>query len=170
LHMEGHSFEKPASLELEDVGGVTGIIDEAGVYLSPACLWYPDTPGSLAAFTVTVTTPEGYEAVTLGALISRRSVDGKTYTTWEEKNVSEGCDLVAGRYTVTSVNHNGIDIYAYFFPEEQGLVETYVNATKRYLDMYQKLLGDYPYKKLLSWKISSRQDTECLRLPCWGIA
>lgn len=144
---EGHLFEKPASLELEDVGGVTGIIDEAGVYLSPACLWYPDTPGSLAAFTVTVTTPEGYEAVTLGALISRRSVDGKTYTTWEEKNVSEGCDLVAGRYTVTSVNHNGIDIYAYFFPEEQGLVETYVNATKRYLDMYQKLLGDYPYKK-----------------------
>ncbi|MFN3531579.1 MAG: M1 family metallopeptidase [Candidatus Brocadia sp.] len=144
---EGCLFEKPASLELEDVGETTGIIDEAGVYLSPASMWYPDIPGSLAAFRVTVITPEGYEAVTQGMLVSKKSIDGKTYTTWEERNVSEGCDLVAGKYKVTSINHKGIDIYAYFFPEEQGLIETYINATKRYLDMYQKLLGDYPYGK-----------------------
>ncbi len=144
---EGCLFGKPASLELEDVGETIGIIDEAGVYLSPSCTWYPDIPGSLAAFTMTVITPEGYEAVTQGTLVSKKSVDGKTYTTWEERNVSEGCDLVAGKYKVTSINHKGIDIYAYFFPEEQGLVETYVNATTRYLDMYQKLLGDYPYRK-----------------------
>lgn len=144
---EGCLFERPASLELEDVGATTGIIDEAGVYLSPACAWYPDIPGSLAAFTVTVITPEGYEAVTQGRLASRKSANGKTYTTWEERNVSEGCDLVAGKYKVTGINHKGIDVYAYFFPEEQGLVETYINATKRYLDMYQKLLGGYPYGK-----------------------
>jgi hypothetical protein len=144
---EGCLFEKPASLELEDVGETTGIIDEAGVYLSPACTWYPDIPGSLASFRVTAITPEGYEAVTQGTLIGKKSIDGKTYTTWEERNVSEGCDLVAGKYKVTRVNHKGIDIYAYFFPEDQGLVETYINATKRYLDMYQKLLGDYPYGK-----------------------
>lgn len=144
---EGYLFERPASLELEDVGETTGIIDEAGVYLSPACTWYPDIPGSLAAFRVTVITPEGYEAVTLGTLASKKSVDGKTYTTWEERNVAEGCDLVAGKYIVTSIHHKGIDIYAYFFPEEQGLVETYLNATKRYLDMYRELLGDYPYGK-----------------------
>lgn len=53
---EGCLFDRPASLELEDVGATTGIIDEAGVYLSPACAWYPDIPGSLAAFTVTVIT------------------------------------------------------------------------------------------------------------------
>lgn len=147
IEYEGYLFEGPVSLELEDVGGTTGIIDEAGVYLSPASMWYPDIPGSLAAFRVTVITPEGYEAVTQGTLVSRKSLDGKTHTTWEEKNVSEGCDLVAGKYTVTRVNHRGIDIYAYFFPEEQGLVETYINATKRYLDMYQKLLGEYPYGK-----------------------
>ncbi|MCF6155117.1 MAG: M1 family peptidase [Candidatus Brocadia sp.] len=144
---EGYLFGKPASLELEDVGATTGIIDEAGVYMSPACTWYPDIPGSLAAFRVTVITPEGYEAVTQGMLVSRKSIDGKTHTTWEERNVSEGCDLVAGKYRVTSINHKGIDIYAYFFPEEQDLVETYINATKRYLDMYQELLGDYPYRK-----------------------
>lgn len=144
---EGCLLEKPASLELEDVGETTGIIDEAGVYLSPACSWYPDIPGSLATFMITVITPEGYEAVTQGSLISKKTVNGKTYTTWEERNVSEECHLVAGRYTVTSAKHHDIDIYAYFFPEDQGLAETYMNATTRYLDMYQKLLGDYPYRK-----------------------
>ena len=144
---EGFLSEKPGSLEKEDVGETTGIISEEGVYLSPACAWYPDIPNSLATFTVTIITPAGYEAVTQGILVNKKSVDNKTYTTWEEKNVSEDCHLVAGKYKVTNVQHNGIDIYAYFFPEEQGLVETYINATKRYLDMYQKLLGNYPYGK-----------------------
>lgn len=144
---EGCLFEKPISQEKEDVGETTGVIDEEGVYLSPACAWYPDIPGSLAVFKIAITTPAGYEAVTQGTLVSKKSDTDKIYTTWEEKNVSEDCHLVAGRYKVTSIKHNGIDIYAYFFPEEQGLVETYINATKRYLDMYQKLLGNYPYGK-----------------------
>ncbi|MBI2470210.1 MAG: hypothetical protein HYV59_03085 [Planctomycetes bacterium] len=144
---EGCLFEKPGSPEKEDVGETTGTISEEGVYLSPACMWYPDIPNSLATFKVTVITPAGYEAVTQGILVSKKSVDNKTYTTWEEKNVSEDCHLVAGRYKVTSIKHNGIDIYAYFFPEEQGLAETYIKATTRYLDMYQKILGNYPYGK-----------------------
>ena len=144
---EGILFEKPGSPEKEDLGETSGTIGEEGVYLSPACAWYPDMPGSLATFRITITTPAGYEAVTQGTLVSKKSDTDKIYTTWEEKNVSEDCHLVAGRYTVTSIKHNGIDIYAYFFPEEQGLAETYINATKRYLDMYQKLLGNYPYGK-----------------------
>lgn len=144
---EGTLSEKPDSLEKEDVGETTGIIGEEGVYLSPACAWYPDKPNSMAVFKATIINPVGYEAITQGMLVDKKSVEGKTYTTWEEKNVSEGCHLVAGRYKVTNIKHNGIDVYAYFFPEEQGLVETYINATTRYLDMYQKLLGDYPYGK-----------------------
>ena len=144
---EGCLFEKPGSPEKEDVGETTGTISGEGVYLSPACMWYPEIPNSLATFKVTVIIPAGYEAVTQGILVSKKSVDNKTYTTWEEKNVSEDCHLVAGRYNVTSIKHNGIDIYAYFFPEEQGLAETYLKATTRYLDMYQEILGRYPYGK-----------------------
>ena len=144
---EGTLFEEPGSPEKEDLGETSGTIGEEGVYLSPACAWYPDIPSSLAVFKIAITTPAGYEAVTQGTLVSKKSDTDKIYTTWEEKNVSEDCHLVAGRYKVTSIKHNGIDIYAYFFPEEQGLVETYTNATKHYLDMYQKILGNYPYGK-----------------------
>ena len=68
---EGCLFEKPISQEKEDVGETTGVIGEEGVYLSPACAWYPDMPGSLATFRVTITTPAGYEAVTQGTLVSK---------------------------------------------------------------------------------------------------
>ncbi|MEK7359996.1 MAG: hypothetical protein AAB422_06445, partial [Planctomycetota bacterium] len=147
VEYEGVLPATPYSLEKEDIGDTTGIIGEEGVYLSPACLWYPDEPDSLATFKVTVTTPVEYEAITEGALVNKGSSGGKSFSTWEEKNVSDGCNLVAGKYKVTAVQHNGIEVYAYFFPEDQGLVESYLSATKRYLDMYQKLLGDYPYKK-----------------------
>ena len=83
------------------------------------------------------------------------------------KNVSEDCHLVAGKYKVTNVQHNGIDIYAYFFPEEQGLAETYINATIRYLDMYQKLLGGYPYGKFAIVENFFQTGMACLLLPYW---
>lgn len=144
---EGFLAAAPGSLEREDVGETTGIISERGVYLSPASLWYPDIPSSTATFKVITITPAGYETVTQGTLAEKKTVDGKTYTRWEEKNISEGCHLVAGKYEVTNIKHNDIDIYAFFFPEEQGLVKTYIDATIRYLDMYEELLGDYPYGK-----------------------
>lgn len=147
IEYEGTLPSTPNSLDEEDVGETIGIIGEEGVYLSPAYMWYPDTPYSLTTFKLTVITPVGYEAVTQGTQVSKKSIASKTYTVWEEKNVSEGCHLVAGKYTVTNIKHEGIDIYAFFFPEEQGLVKTYINATTRYLDMYQRLLGNYPYGK-----------------------
>lgn len=147
IEYEGVLSSGPGSLEKEDVGETIGIIDERGIYLSPACIWYPDIPYSLATFKVTSITPVGYEAVTQGTLLEKKLIGDNIHTTWEEKNLSEGCHLVAGRYKVTSVRHNNIDVYAFFFPEEQGLVKTYLNAASRYLDMYQTLIGDYPYGK-----------------------
>lgn len=147
IKYEGILPALPDSFSGEDIGATSGIIGEYGVYLSPACRWYPDMADSLAKFKVTVVMPEEYEAVTQGILVGKKTADNKVSMTWEEDNVSEGCSLVAGKYKVTAVRHNDIDIYAYFYPEEQPLVDTYLGATKRYLDIYQDLIGKYPYKK-----------------------
>src|SRR4030067_45109 len=107
----------------------------------------PGKAGNAQTLKITVVMPKEYEAVTQGILVSKKTADNKVSITWEEDNVSEGCSLVAGKYKVTAVRHNDIDIYAYFYPEEQPLVDTYLDATKRYLDIYQDLIGKYPYKK-----------------------
>lgn len=137
----------PESLKSHDPTKTTGIISEEGVYLSEASQWYPDQPGSLATYRVTALTPIGYEVVTYGTLIERKILDNKLYTIWEANHPSDDCVLVAGRYKVTSEEHNGIAIYTFFFPEEQELAPTYLKAVKRYLDMYEEMLGDYPYTK-----------------------
>lgn len=108
IEYEGYIFEKPASLEMEDVGKTTGTISEEGVYLSPACAWYPDVIGSLAAFQMTVVTPAGYEAVTHGALVSRKVIEDKIYAVWEERNALDECYLVAGKYKVAQLKHHEI--------------------------------------------------------------
>lgn len=137
----------PESLKSHDPTKTTGIISEEGVYLSEASLWYPDQPDSLATYRVAALTPIEYEVVTQGTLIERKILDNKLYTIWESNHPSDACVLVAGRYKVTSEVHNGITIYTFFFPEEQELAPTYLKAVKRYLNMYEEMLGDYPYTK-----------------------
>ncbi|MBI5188328.1 MAG: ChaN family lipoprotein [Nitrospirae bacterium] len=53
----------------------------------------------------------------------------------------------SGRYKVVNESFRGIDIYAYFFPEDVNLATTYIEYTKKYLELYEKLIGRYPYKR-----------------------
>ncbi|MGR3310844.1 MAG: M1 family metallopeptidase [Candidatus Brocadiales bacterium] len=137
----------PESLKSQDPTKTTGIISEEGIYLGSDTHWYPNQPGSLSTYRVKTITPIEYEVVTHGALVERKTVNDKLHTTWEANHPTDVCMLVAGKYIVTSEEHNGTAIYTFFFPEEQELAATYIKAVKRYLDMYEEMLGDYPYTK-----------------------
>ncbi|MBI4006882.1 MAG: hypothetical protein HY354_00105, partial [Planctomycetes bacterium] len=142
-----HEEITPEALKSHDPTKTTGIISEEGVYLSKASQWYPDQLESLATYRVAALTPVEYEVVTHGTLVERKLVNDKLHTIWESNHPSDDCVLVAGRYKITSEEHNGITIYTFFFPEEQELASTYLNAVKHYLDMYEEMLGDYPFTK-----------------------
>jgi aminopeptidase N len=142
-----HEEIAPETLKSHAPTKTTGIISEEGIYLGSAAHWYPTQPGSLAMYRVAAQTPIGYEVVTQGRLVKREVINDKLRTIWESSHPSDACVLVAGRYEVTSEEHKGIAIYTFFFPEEQGLVPTYLKAVRRYLDMYEEMLGDYPYTK-----------------------
>ena len=117
------------------------------VYLSPNAHWYPDLPNSMGVFRVTSTVPKGYEVVTHGSLVERKEEGSTASFLWEADYPTESCYLIAAPYKVTHYRHGEIDLYTYFFPEEQGLSESYLEAAKGYLDMYQRLLGPYPFSK-----------------------
>lgn len=55
--------------------------------------------------------------------------------------------FIAGRYQVEKERHGEVDIYTYFLAEDSGLAKTYREYTKKYLDMYEKSLGKYPFKR-----------------------
>ena len=44
-------------------------------------------------------------------------------------------------------SHQGIEICAYFFPEDTPLTGKYLEYTKKFLSLYGELLAPYPYKR-----------------------
>ena len=55
--------------------------------------------------------------------------------------------LIAGPYIITEDYHDNILIQTYTYQEDTELSSNYLAATKRYLDMYQSMIGPYPYSK-----------------------
>lgn len=127
--------------------------DKAVVYtgeeitlLDGSACWYPCT-NEPAIFKITTVTPENYEIVMEGERVSRKIENGTTVTSWDIPYPSSGIYLVGGRYVINEEKYNDITIYTYLFPEDVGLSATYIDNSKRYLELYNRLLGKYPFKK-----------------------
>lgn len=130
----------------------TGHIGPEGVYLSGETHWYPDLPGSLATFRVRVTTPEPWETVTHGRLVSRVAQGGSVTAIWRVTDRTEALTLVANRFARVHREwrdplRRAIEVATYLLPENQHLAGEYIEASIRYLEAYSKLLGPYPFPK-----------------------
>jgi hypothetical protein len=127
--------------------GVRGTIRNKGTFLSDGAGWYPEIPGSRPTFRLRVEGPAGYEAVTAGRLVRRETSGGETRSEWETREPLGGLSLSAGPYRVREGSSGETRIFTYFYPETDALSEKYIQAVARYLDLYRKLFGPYPFEK-----------------------
>jgi aminopeptidase N len=150
IHYRGEVYDslQPREGSIVHHGTETsGIISEEGVYLSPMAHWYPDIPGDYGLFSIEVTTPKGMESVTEGKMVSRSSKRRETRTQWDILYPTRDVSLVAGDYIVEEIELNGIQIVGYFYRSEADLAEGYLQASRRYIDHYNNLIGPYPFSK-----------------------
>jgi len=125
-----------------------GIVDGEGTYLGGSRTgWYPDGADVYARFSIRVTTPAGIESVTEGKRDGTVRKKGETVTDWEVNYPTQSVTLMAGPYVVRERNLNGVTLMAYFFPSEEELIDTYLDASARYIEMYNQLVGPYPFSK-----------------------
>jgi hypothetical protein len=127
--------------------GVTGVISVQGTFLLAGAGWYPNLAGSQSTFRLRVQAPLGYEAVTAGKPLERRSDSSTTTSVWEAMHARGGLALSAGPYVVRTADADGIPVYSYFFKEDDHLAESYLRATAGYLSLYRELIGPYPFHK-----------------------
>ncbi len=126
-------------------GVVSSAIDRRGVSLTG--LWYPH-PAFLASWTMTALLPAGFEAVAEADSIGRSPKQGLVEFVFEFGHPVESLSLVAtDRYEVVRGRAGNIEIFAYFFREDRELVKTYLQHAKGYFELYEKMLGPYPYKR-----------------------
>jgi aminopeptidase N len=129
----------------ENVGVMPGgVVSEEGISLTGA--WYPSL-GGLGYYHLKALVPDNFSAVSeADEISSRRTPKGNEYSFLFPYPL-DGISLAAGDYKEVKASVDGIDIYAYFFPEDSALADTYVEHTKKYLEMYGALLVPYPYKR-----------------------
>ncbi|RTZ61583.1 MAG: M1 family peptidase [Gammaproteobacteria bacterium] len=123
-----------------------GTISEQGVYLDSASHWYPvfyNEQGELpVSFSLQVSLPEGWKAISQGQ---------RSGNTWAESSPQQEIYLVAGKYRLyqrplKSPGDKG-EALVYLHEADDDLAERYLRVTDEYVNMYSKLLGDYPYTK-----------------------
>ncbi len=127
--------------------GVTAVISEKGSFLQAGSGWYPETPEGQATYRIRVDAPEGVLAVTLGKCLGHATHNGRTLSTYESKHPVEGLPLSAARYVVQEKVEGHVKAATYLFPRTDHLAEAYLDATIRYITLYEKIFGPYPFDR-----------------------
>jgi hypothetical protein len=144
--------KEPRHLRFVTPSETAGHIGPEGVYLSSESQWYPDIDGSLSAYRLTVQVPQGWSVVTQGRKTAETTDGKQVSSTWAVSDRSEALTLVANKFAVKSRawksrNGQSIELATYFFPDNAGLADEYLDATSNYLDAYIPILGEFPFEK-----------------------
>jgi hypothetical protein len=125
----------------------SGTIGPEGTVLDGASGWYPWAPDSLQRFSLTIDLPEHWLAVSQGSGpdIERRA--GRVLITWREAQPQDDIHLVAGPLHLHREPGPVAEAQVYLRDADPTLARRYLRATGRYLDLYSRLIGDYPYAK-----------------------
>lgn len=139
---EGEIFDPQNPQNVETSGD--GIFLSGASYFYPQVLTQNDAP-DLMTFQLTVLTPERWKVVSQGRKVE--TTKSRQQVVWEAIHPMEEIFLIANRYEEYERRHKDIFFYSYLLEGNSDLNKKYFQATRKYLDFYEKLLGPYPYPK-----------------------
>jgi aminopeptidase N len=144
IRYEGVFKGSESSSKMNEVTELS-VIDARGISLTGT--WYPRTE-SLSRYRLKASLPNGYDAISEAEQIDKTAKGNITEFTFYFDRHLVGISLIASdRFEVTQDRVSDVNLYAYFFPEDRGLVKTYFQYAKKYIELYEKLLVKYPYKR-----------------------
>ena len=120
----------------------SGIISEQGVYLNKGSAWVPDFGGELISFDLRVEFASSASSWTAVSQGDRLESNG-----WRSDQPMEEVYLIAADFTEYSQQADDVEVLAYLRSPDPNLATKYMDATGRYLALYEPLLGEYPYSK-----------------------
>ncbi len=124
-----------------------GIISPEGVFLSGSSGWYPDFGTPLVTFDLDVKLPATWDAVSQGAR-TRHDRGGKAArVVWKSPEPQDAVFLVAAQFTEYVKTAGPLEALVFLRSPDKGLADRYLDAAVRYIAMYDKLIGPYPYTK-----------------------
>ncbi|EAR21313.1 M20/M25/M40 family metallo-hydrolase [Nitrococcus mobilis] len=149
---QGEIFHPVASASEEyarSFSGSAGVIGPDGVFLPGASFWYPQLGDDLVTFSLTVTLPPGWRSVSQGVRTQPAASDAgrAREELWSIEHPQEEIYLIAGAFTEYRAQDGEVAAMAFLREPDAALARKYLAATARYIEMYRRLIGAYPYRK-----------------------
>jgi len=124
-----------------------GMISKEGVFLSGSSFWIPRFNDNLVTFQIDAITPHGWSCVSQGKLEKDFDRYGKHISVWNSPEPMDEVYLIAAKFFRYRIKQGKVNLYAYMRTDEKNLAMKYLNTTGQYLEMYNRLIGDFPYTK-----------------------
>ncbi|HTN42438.1 MAG TPA: M1 family aminopeptidase [Nitrospiria bacterium] len=131
----------------DDPGFDAGVVSPEGTFLSGSTRWYPWVNDDPVTFSLDVDLPEPWEAVSQGVRTRHEREHGRIETRWESFQPQEEIILIGGPFTEYDRSAGAIQVMAFLRTPDAELADRYLEAGATDLEMYEKLLGPYPYRK-----------------------
>lgn len=155
LKYSGEIFHPPQQdvREARTFENSPGIIAPEGVVLSGASGWYPmmdvDQVQNMVSFNLDIAMPQDWHAVSQGKYVKRNRLkdDAISQEGWEESQPQDEVFLVAAPFKTYQRNDHATEALVYLRNDDMALAQRYLDATDRYIELYRRMIGDYPYAK-----------------------
>jgi len=134
----------------QTLGRPVAVSSKTGSFLPDGSNWYPRVVGHLARYKINIELPSGQKGLVAGRLVEENESGQGYHASFDFPHPAEGIDLIAGPYVIEtqmhqSINHKPIQLRTYFHPQISNLSKDYLDAVKRYLNLYESWIGAYPY-------------------------
>jgi len=126
---------------------LSGTVSPRGVFLDAGVAWYPRFGDEPRTFSLTVTLPQKWRAVSQGAGPEEEIQAGQRRVGWRAHTPQDDIYLVAAPFHFYSSDAQGIQAQVFLRQDDPALAGRYLAATHRYLALYASLIGPYPYPK-----------------------
>src|SRR3972149_3830787 len=97
----------------------------------------------MLTFSLDVALPQNWRAVSQG----KRIATGRERVRWQENQPQDEIHLIAAPFIEYQRSDDGIEALVYLRKDDAELAQRYLDATARYLAIYRKMIGAYPYTK-----------------------
>ena len=144
IHHALDSADKELSHGIRDT---PGIISDKGIYLGSGAGWYPQFDLGFLTFFLNVELPADWDAVSQGKRTRHEVSNNCRIVAWECSNPQEEIYLVAGRFAEYIQQEGELAFMVFLRDPDEHLAVQYLEATKRYVPFYERLIGKYPYTK-----------------------
>jgi aminopeptidase N len=125
---------------------------EQGSFLGSASGWYP-APGEAFTYRVRLAIAGGHKALVAGRLVDEE-LEGPPRplyrATFEFATPTDGIALMAGPYEVrerslAQADGRMLRLRTYFFAELAPLADDYLEDSRRYIELFSRIIGPYPF-------------------------